>query len=118
MRRYASKIEDGTLLVEGEEGWIEVGAVPDIVDLVGGETYRLEYGDYGQVADWVDTDEDGIYTFDVRETIADMTFPEEFVEQLAGVPMAEDEDGYPERTVFYADMMTRIWDSKGDLEED
>jgi hypothetical protein len=117
MKRFESKIEDGTLYVEGTEGWIEVGTVEDVVELVGGETYALEYDDYGQAADWLDTDEEGVLTFDVVETVEGLSFQEDFVEQLAAVSLdAEDEDGYPMRTSFYADMMTTIWDSKGDLE--
>lgn len=117
MRRFESKIDDGTLYVESPNGWIEVGAVDDIVDLVGGETYTIEYGDYAQAVDWVDTDEEGRMSFDVVETIESFSFQEDFIAQLTDVGLdTEDEDGYPMRTSFYADMMTAIWDSKGNLD--
>ena len=117
MRRFESKIDDGTLYVESPDDWIEVGTVEDIVELVGGETYTIEYDDYAQAVDWVDTDEEGRLSFDVVETIEEFSFQEEFIVQLADVDLdAEDEDGYPMRTSFYADMMTSIWDSKGNME--
>ena len=117
MRRFESKIEDGTLYVEGRDGWIEVGTVDNIVELVGGETYTIEYDDYAQAVDWVDTDEEGRLTFDVVETVEGFSFQEDFVTQLADVDLdRKDEDGYPMRTSFYADMMTSIWDSKGNLD--
>jgi hypothetical protein len=116
MRRYESKIVDETLYVEGHEGWLEVGSVEAIVDLLGGETYTLEYDDYGRAADWVRTDDQGRLAFDVVETIERMSFRDEFITQLEATSLDEtDEAGHPHRTALYADVMMRIWDSKGNL---
>ena len=120
MQRYETRVEDGTLYVEGTAAdWLEVGSLDDIVALAGGETYTLEYDDYGRAADWVATDDEGVLTFDVRETIADMSYQEDFVQALEGASLEEtDEEGYPRRTVLFADLMTRIWDSKGNVDLD
>ncbi len=119
MERYETRIDDGILYVEGTDGgWLEIGTVSDIVELVGGETYELQYQDYGHTADWVDTDERGVLSFDVRETIADMDHREDFVQALEGAGMEENDAGYPVRTALFADLMTRIWDSKGNIDID
>ncbi|RQH02694.1 hypothetical protein [Natrarchaeobius oligotrophus] len=117
MKRYETKIDGETLYVEGTDDWLEVGSLNDVYELVGGETYTIEYDQAGQLASWVETDDEGAFTFDVRETLAEFTFEEEFVTNLARVPVDdEDDDGYPHRTAFFADMMTTIWDAKGSLE--
>lgn len=118
MKRYATKIEAGTIHVECDDGWLEVGTTDDLVDLVGGETYEIEYDpDVGAAYDWLDTDDEGRMTFDVLEVVESMSYPEEFVAHIEGTPM-DPVDGYPRRTAFFADMLTRIWDTKGDLEDE
>lgn len=117
MERYGTTIRDGTVYVESSENSVEVGTLADIFDIVGGEEYVIEYDDT-EVAyyDWLDTDSDGEMRFDVRETVEDMTYPAQFVEELAERPMAV-RDGYPERTAYFAELLVEIWDSKGNLED-
>lgn len=161
MQRYETAVRDGVLYLEapggadGEpaddpEGWLEIGSMDAIVELVGGETYELQYDERQRQAGWLDTDEDGRITFDVRETIRTTTFDDEFVQNVAGVPddettngdgdsatangettnrdgesattdeTDEDEaataDDHSRRAAVFADLLTTIWDSKGNLE--
>lgn len=118
MERFQTRIDDGTLYVEDGEGWIEVGAMDDIVDLIGGETYTLEYDERQRAVSWLDTDDDGRLTFDVRETIDEISFDREFVTNLANTGLEAGPDDYPKRTTFFAEMMVEIWDSKGNLDYD
>ena len=116
MRRYETRIEDGVLAVETDEGWLTVGEMDDVTSLLG-ETYEIQYDERERTAAWLQTDEDGTLTFPVAETIADLTFDREFVGLLETTDLdAADEDGVPRRTAFFADMMREIWDSKGNLD--
>lgn len=117
MQRYETKIEDDVLYVESDDGWLEVGAIGDILDLVGGEEYRIQYDrQQAAYAEWLDTDEDNVLTIDVRETLADMSYPAQFVTAL-GERDARRNGGPSERTRYFADIMTDIWESKGDLDD-
>lgn len=116
MKRYRTDVRGGTLHLERDDGWMRVGAMDDICELVGGEEYSIEYDERERAAAWLNDDE-GTVTFDVRDTLADLTFDDEFVGLVAQVGMDEvDEEGYPLRTSVFADMLTRIWDSKGDID--
>lgn len=116
MDRYDTDVRDGVLFLESTDGWLEIGRLDDICELVGGETYTLEYDERQRQVDWLDTDDEGKLSFDVRETLAEMDFNDEFVGNIEPVDADEtDEDGYPLRASVFADMMTNIWDSKGDL---
>jgi YD repeat-containing protein len=116
MRRYQTELEDGTLYIEHDDGRLEVGEMDDIVALVGGETYTLEYDERQRTVAWLDT-EDGELTFEVREVLADMSYTEDVLTSLAGADLdSTDEEGYPLRTSVFADLMTRIWDSKGNVD--
>lgn len=118
VKRYATRIDDGTLHVEWDDGWLEVGTMSDVFDLVGGRTYDIEYDDEQRLMAWVDAP-DGTMTIDVREVIADMDYATDFVRRLAEVPLDErTAEGYPERTAHFAERMTAIWDAKGALEDD
>lgn len=127
MRRHETAVRDGVLYLEAPEDepgdaafddgeWLEIGAMDDVVDLIGGEEYVLQYDDRQRAVGWLDTDEDGKLAFDVRETIRDMDFDDDFVEAVAGAPTDETTDeGYAKRAQTFADLMTTIWDAKGDL---
>lgn len=118
MDRYDTRIEDGTLYLDGGGGSLEVGPMADVVDILG-ETYTLEYDEEAQAAAWLRTEADGTITFDVRETIAEIDFNDAFVSRLTGEPLdVETEDGYPIRTAAFADLLRDIWDSKGNVEID
>lgn len=116
--RRGAKIESGTLYLESEDDWIETGSMDAVVELIGGEVYTLEYTDRQSAADWIATDEDNTITLDVREELADWGYTGEFVANVAGSPLDETgESGHPVRTEVFVDMVTAIWDAKGNLEE-
>jgi len=115
VKRYETDVRDGVLHLEGREGWLEIGPMDDVCDLVGGETYTLEYDRRQRQVSWLDTDEDGRLTFEVRETIRETTFDEEFVDRIADVEPGTTDDGYPARAAAFADAITTIWDAKGQL---
>lgn len=88
----------------------------DIVELVGRETYVIEYGEKQRAVSWLETDSDGTFEFDVRDTISGLDYDREFVTQFATIdPTDTDEEGYPLRASLYADLLTEIWDSKGNV---
>ena len=116
MKRYETSIRDDVLYLEGEDGWFEIGPIHDICSLVGGETYTIEYDERQRTVGWLDTDSDGTISFDVRETIAEMDYNDEFVATLEAIESNEtDDEGYPLRASVFADLMTEIWNSKGSL---
>ncbi|MFB6136936.1 MAG: hypothetical protein ABEJ42_01160 [Halobacteriaceae archaeon] len=119
MRRHDTKIEDGTLYVEESEGeYLEVGALEDVFQLVGGETFDIEYDTrHAAYFDWISTDADGVMTIDVREALGEMSYPTAFVEKLAALDL-EDRDGPPERTAFFADAMSTAWEQKGNIDDE
>lgn len=117
MERHETKIMDGTLYIESDKEWLEIGDIEDICELVGGETYTIEYNDRQRTQSWLDTDEEGQLTFDVRETLARMDYDDEFFGIMAQTSHSEtNEDEYSNRTTLFADLMTDIWDSKGNFD--
>lgn len=117
MERYDTRIDDGTLYIEVGEDDVEIGSIDDICEMLGGETYTLEYSDEAQAAGWLQTDDDGTITFDIRETIDDMDYDETFVEKMVEEPIDRTTpDGRPVRTAEFADLMAEIWDAKGNIE--
>ncbi|WP_435320765.1 hypothetical protein [Haloarchaeobius sp. TZWSO28] len=112
MRRYEPDCVDGTLFLVSEGDRVEIGAVDDIVDSVGGETYTIEYDDTQSTQPWLETD-DGELTVDVRETVTTMTHPEELVAGLRDLDMETDRYGLPTRTVEFANRFVDILDSQG-----
>lgn len=117
MKRHDTRIEGDEIFVETDDGWLEVGSLDDLYDRFGGETYTIEYEDFGRAVDWLSLDEDGTMTFDVRETLAEMDYPSDFVADLRARDLSADE-GVPERTAYFADFMRTVWDSKGAVDAD
>jgi len=119
MDRYDTRITDGTLYVEWEDDWIEVGAMAEIEDRLGGETYEVEYDDRQSTVPWLEDDlEDNTLAFDVTETIREMDFTAEFVEEVAEASLEPAGDDHPERTAVFARKMREIWDQQGRDGED
>ena len=118
MKRYETKIDEGVVYVETPSDWLAIGSLADIYELAGGETYAISYDDEQiAFAEWLETDEEGTMTIDIRETIDAMTYPEPFVTKLADrSEMPVENDEFPERTAYFVDVMTDIWDSKGNLD--
>ncbi|GAB3672076.1 hypothetical protein [Halopiger thermotolerans] len=115
--RYEAVLEDETLYLEGDGARIEIGPMDAVVDLIGGETYTLEYDDRQSAAAWLATDEDNTITVDVRESLLDWAYTEEFAANVGDTPLKRTgESGHPVRTEVFADMVTSIWDAKGNLE--
>jgi hypothetical protein len=119
MSDHETRVDGDRLYVaDGEGGWLSVGTFPDIFEVLGGETVAVEYdtqaAEYG--APWLDLDEDNVLTVDVRETLADMTFPSTFVEEVAS--RSADGPGVPERTEFFATAIERVWRNPGSLPDD
>ena len=117
MKRHSTKIENEAVFIETNDGWLEVGTLDDLYDRFGGETYTVEYKDFGRTVDWLSLNEDGTMTFDVRETLAAMDYPSDFVKELLSYDLTAD-DGVPERTAYFAEFMQTVWDSKGVLDGD
>lgn len=118
MERYDTRIEDDTLYLESGEGDLEIGPMAVITERLG-ETYTIEYDEKAQAVGWLQTDEDGTITFDVRETIEAYHFDEKFARKIAGESIERTTpEGHPERTVAFADLVQEIWDSKGNVELD
>ena len=117
MDRRETRIEDGVIALETNDGWLRIGTTEDVIALAGGRTYEIGYDD-ADLYDWLDTDDDGILRFDVVETIASMTHPPEFVESIGDAPLDKtDHAEYPERTVVFVDVLTEIWEQKGNVED-
>lgn len=116
MNRYRTRITDGSVLVESDGEPIEIGSLETILGLVGGETYEITYEeDYAKAVDWLDLDDEDAMSIDVAETIADMDYPEPFVRELEERSHEPDE-GPSERTRYFVDIMTDIWDHHGNLD--
>lgn len=116
--RYETQIEDEVLYIEYEDRLLEIGSVEAIVDLMGGETYTLEYTKKQASAAWLNTDENNTIDVNVREAIESMSYQRDFITNLANCSLDENGDaGYPKRTELYADLMTHILESKGNIED-
>lgn len=114
--RFETRIDDGMVYVESRDDWIEVGPLDDIVESIGGETYVIEYESFDTAqVDWLDTD-DGRLEIDVRDTIEEYAYQGEFVQAIADVPPDPEADT-SQRPELFADMVTAIWDSKGNLDD-
>jgi len=90
MTRYGTVVEDGTVYVEADIGTIEVGSVDEIVEILGGPAWTIEYDDedlerYPQL----DTSDAGL-TVDVVDSIHAMTFGPAFIETLKAQPLTVD----------------------------
>lgn len=114
-QRYETRIDDGVVFVEGTDGWIEVGSLDDIVEFIGGETYVVEYDSVDPAAfDWLATDDQRL-EIDVRETIQAFAYSQEFVQAIGDVPPG-DGPGDTRRAEVFVDMVTAIWDAKGNID--
>lgn len=116
MERYATFVDDGSVYVETDDGPLEIGSVDAIRELVGGDSYDIVYEEeYARTVDWLDLDEQDTMTIDVMDTIADMDYPEPFVGKLRERTLSD--GGEPsERTTYFVEVMTEIWDNKGNLD--
>ena len=116
--RYGATVEEGTLYLVGDDDRLEIGPMDGAVELMGGETYTLEYTDEQASAAWLATDDGNTKTLDVRDSLVNWGYTPEFVGNVEGAPLDETgENGYPQRLEVFVDLVTAIWDAKGHLEE-
>jgi len=114
MERYEVTVENGQLSLKRPDEEIPVGSMDDVIDIVGDPIYAIQYTEEQQRVGWLETDDDGQITFDIRETLPRLAFGQEFAENVANTPLDKtDEDGFPARTSLFVDLVTHIWDSKG-----
>lgn len=112
MKRYRPEVRDGSLFLTHEAETVEVGKLDDIVDAIGGETYRIEYDKRQRAHPWLDTD-DGEIEIDIRESVTEMTQTPEFVAELQQYDMSTERYGLPTRTVEFASMFVDILEEQG-----
>lgn len=91
--RYGTDVRDGRVFVRAPDDDVEVGRVEEILDLVGGPAWTIEYGEWQRrrYPD-LDTTDEGL-TVDVVDVMAAMEHDEPFVESLRALPSTPgDED--------------------------
>jgi len=85
--RHETVIEDGTVYVATEEGYLPIADLDRIIDVVGGPAWTITYSEAEkQRYSRLDTADEGI-TVDVVDTINAMTFGDEFIETLRAQPV-------------------------------
>ncbi|QSG09345.1 hypothetical protein [Halapricum desulfuricans] len=103
MTRYETFVEDGTVYV-GHEERLEIGPVEDIVDVVGGPAWTIQYTEAEKRRHpGMDTSDEGL-TVDVVDMLQTMTHGERFVETLAAHPAeipSDDPDAIAPRTGLF-----------------
>ncbi|WP_222918741.1 hypothetical protein [Natrinema sp. SYSU A 869] len=112
MTRYEPDSVDGTLFLSAEDDRIEIGAIDDIVDVIGDETHSIEYDQTQRTQPWLETD-DGVLEIDVRETVTTLPHTEETVSELREYDMETERYGLPRRTVEFADRLTTVLEQQG-----
>lgn len=115
--RYGARVADGTLYLERGTHSLEIGQMAAIVELIGGETYTLEYTAQQGAVSWLETDDDDTLTLDVREELIGWAYTPELVTNLEDCSLEKTGNhGYPLRTEVFVDLVTDIWDSKGNVD--
>lgn len=112
--QYRTQIDQGTVSIEGSQGRLEVGPVDRIVEEVGSETYTIRYdARSSSVYDWLD-DESQTLEIEVREALSSYPIPVSVVRALGEIPI--DTNSPPTRPAYFSDLVTSIWDAKGDMD--
>lgn len=112
MTRYEPECVDGRLFLVAGDDRVEAGAIDDVVDAVGGDSYSIEYDEKQRMNPWLDTD-DGTLDIDVRETVTTLPHTEEFVSELREYGMGTARFGLPRRTVEFANMFVDLLEQQG-----
>lgn len=100
--RHATRIDDGEVLVETDEGPLTVGSLDAIVGLVGGHAWTISYTERQKrrYPD-LDTSDEGL-TVDVVDVINGMALEESFVTALRRLPAHPGPEGdVPPRTGLF-----------------
>ncbi|ESP87113.1 hypothetical protein [Candidatus Halobonum tyrrellensis] len=114
--RYEPECDDGTLFLVAGDDRVEIGAVDDVVDAVGNETFSIEYDEKQRTQPWLETDE-GVLDVDVRETVTTLAHTPETVADLREYGMETDAYGLPTRTVEFANVVVDILSRQGSESE-
>ena len=86
MARFETHVEDGTIYVGTPDGPLEVGALDDALDVVGGPAWTISYSDEAKERHpGMDTSDEGLVV-DVADMMQAMTHSERFVETLSAQP--------------------------------
>lgn len=110
-------VENETFYLEADGNRIEIGPMDAIIELIGGETYTLDYDSEQSSVAWLSTDEDNTITFEVREELVDWAYTEQLVRNVRESSLERaGESGHPIRTEVFVDLVTEIWDSKGNVD--
>jgi hypothetical protein len=112
MKQYEPERRDGSLYLVCEDDALEVGDVDEIINVIGGETYEIEYDEEQRAQPWLDT-EDGVLEIDTRDAVTTMTHTPDFVSDLKEYDMSTDRYGVPTRTVQFAHGMIDILEQQG-----
>lgn len=113
MERYEPECKDGTLFLVAEDDRVEIGAVDDVVDALGGDTYVIEYDEKQRTQPWLETD-DGTLDVDVREAVTTLPHSPEAVDELREYDMGTDRYGLPTRTYEFANLLADILEQQGE----
>ncbi|WP_207589875.1 hypothetical protein [Halomontanus rarus] len=118
MDRYETRINDGTVYLETDDDELEIGDLETIIEVIGGETYTVSYDERQRTQSWLETDDDGAMTVDVRETIEELPHQREVVAKLQAADHSQAKYGLPERTVEFANEIVAILDQQGASQAD
>lgn len=113
MKQFKPECEEGTLLLVADDERVEIGAVDQIVDAIGGETFTLEYDEEQQTQPWLDLDENNALEIDVREAVTSMHHSEDLVSDLREHDLSIDRYGIPERAMVFANRFVDILNEQG-----
>lgn len=84
--RHGTEVRDGRVYVRTPDGSVRVGRVADVLELVGGPAWTIEYSEWHRTRyPALDTSDEGL-TVDVVDVIAAMEFDRPFVETLRALP--------------------------------
>lgn len=102
MTRYETYVDGDTVYVGSDDGYVEVGDVADILDVVGGPAWTITYTEGEKERNpAMDTSDEGL-TVDVVDMIQAMTHGEKFVQTLAAHPVeASNSDEISPRTGLF-----------------
>jgi hypothetical protein len=93
MDRYRTYVEDGTVLVDHDDGPVEVGELDEVLEAVGGPAWTITYSEATKSRHpEMDTADEGL-TVDVVDMLHAMTHSEQFVETLRTYPADPPEGG-------------------------
>jgi len=110
MARFETHVEDESVYVGTPDGPLAVGELDNLLDVVGGPSWRIEYSDAAKERHpGMDTSDEGIVV-DVVDMMQAMTHSERFVETLAALPAEPtgDDDVSPRLGLFAGKLLENL----------